>query len=55
MEEAHARVCERGEWALNEKRLLAAAGLGGLSERFTRAPARDAGRWVDEVARVLSA
>jgi hypothetical protein len=55
MEEAHARVCERGEWALNEKRLLAAAGLGGLSETFTRAPTRDAGRWVDEVARALAA
>jgi hypothetical protein len=30
IEEAHARVAERGEWHLNEKRVLAAAGLAGV-------------------------
>jgi hypothetical protein len=55
MEEAHARLCERGQWSLNEKRLLAAAGLGSLTEAFTRLPTRDPDRWVDEIARVLSA
>lgn len=57
MEEAHARVCERGEWALNEKRLLQAAGLGALGEEFARLPAAASAltSWVDEVARALSA
>ena len=55
MEEAHARVCERGQWTLNEKRLLATAGLGGLSEAFARLPAQSSALlvWVDEIARVL--
>ena len=30
LEEAHARCCQRRRWALNEKHLLAAAGLGEL-------------------------
>ncbi|HEX8830903.1 MAG TPA: nucleotidyltransferase domain-containing protein, partial [Longimicrobium sp.] len=56
MEEAHARVCERGEWTLNEKRLLATAGLDGVNHVFTRLPARASalGLWVDEVARALA-
>lgn len=57
MEEAHARVCERGQWTLNEKRLLATAGLEGLGGAFSRipAPASALGVWVDEVARALAA
>jgi len=56
MEEAHARVCERGRWVLNEKRLLAAAGLGGLNDAFTRlpAPASELLPWVEEIARALA-
>ena len=56
MEEAHARVCERGQWTLNEKRLLATAGLGALSEAFTRVPTQtsERSRWVDEIARALA-
>ena len=52
MEEAHARMCERGQWTLNEKRLLATAGLERLGDAFTRVPA-EAGAlvaWVDEIA-----
>lgn len=30
LEEAHARICERREWTLNEKRLVERAGLGPL-------------------------
>lgn len=56
MEEAHARMCERGQWTLNEKRLLATAGLEGLSDAFTRLPAEASalGLWVDEIARALA-
>jgi hypothetical protein len=54
MEEAHARVCERGEWTLNEKRLLATADLEGLNDAFARLPARALGPWVDEIARALA-
>jgi hypothetical protein len=55
MEEAHARVCERGQWTLNEKRLLGAAGLGTLGDAFARlpAPSRGLASWVDEIARAL--
>ena len=38
MEEAHAIVCERGQWVCNEKHLLEAAGLGGLNARFAEIP-----------------
>ncbi|MBK9179169.1 MAG: nucleotidyltransferase domain-containing protein [Acidimicrobiales bacterium] len=34
MEEAHARLAARGEWALNEKRIVAQAGLAHLRWRF---------------------
>jgi hypothetical protein len=55
MEEAHARACERGQWTLNEKRLLAAAGLGMLDDAFTQlpAPASALAPWVDAIARAL--
>ena len=57
MEEAHARVCERGEWTLNEKRLLAIAGLDELGDAFTRVPAQAGALelWVDEIGRALAA
>ena len=55
MEEANAHACEQGRWVLNEKRLLAAAGLDGLASHFARVPRRPAGltRWVEAVARAL--
>jgi hypothetical protein len=34
LEEAHARLCERREWVLNEKRLVERAGLGSLNALF---------------------
>lgn len=55
-EEAHARLSERGQWVLNEKRMLDAAGLGALQARFA-APAADAGGlapWLQTIAEALS-
>jgi hypothetical protein len=55
MEEAHAIVCERGQWVLNEKRLIEAAGLAGVHGLFGGVPADAAGlvKWVDLVANRL--
>jgi hypothetical protein len=55
VEEAHAVVCERGRWVLNEKRLLEAAGLDGLHALFARVPSEPADLvgWVDAAAREL--
>lgn len=56
MEEAHARVCARGRWTLNEKRLLAEAGLDAVGEAFASRPASASGlvAWVDVLARGLA-
>jgi hypothetical protein len=52
MEEAHAILCERGQWVCNEKRLIETAGLVGLHAVFARAPIESASlvQWVDIVA-----
>lgn len=52
MEEAHAIVCERGQWVCNEKRLLDAAGLGSLDVLFAAIPGERERlvRWVDLVS-----
>jgi hypothetical protein len=52
MEEAHAILCERGQWACNEKRLIEAAGIADLHDLFVRVPSDPAGlvQWVDLVA-----
>jgi hypothetical protein len=52
MEEAHAILCERGQWVLNEKRLLETAGLAGLHALFGHVPVEFAGlaQWVESVA-----
>ncbi len=57
MEEAHARVCERGRWVLNEKRLVEAAELDALNARFARVPAERAALagWVEGIAFDLAA
>src|SRR5262249_13537558 len=49
LEEAHARVCERGRWVLNEKRLVTAVGLEGTHTLFAGVPPDPAGltRWVE--------
>jgi hypothetical protein len=52
MEEAHAVVCERGQWVCNEKRLVETAGLGDLHALFAQVPNESARlvQWVDLVA-----
>jgi hypothetical protein len=52
LEEAHARLCERGLWVCNEKRLLDAAGLSALHSLFARVPTEQADLvgWVDAIA-----
>ena len=57
IEEAHARLCERGQWVLNEKRILERAGIGDIHSAFARAPstADDLVAWVTAVAGCLRA
>jgi hypothetical protein len=52
MEEAHAILCERGQWVCNEKRLIETAGLARLHALFAQIPNEFAGlaQWVDRVA-----
>jgi hypothetical protein len=52
MEEAHAILCERSQWACNEKRLIETAGLASLHAAFAQIPREPAKlvRWVDSVA-----
>jgi hypothetical protein len=47
-EEAHARVCARRRWVLNEKGLVEAAGLSEVQRWFAAVP-DDLLRWVNEV------
>jgi hypothetical protein len=42
MEEAHAILCERGQWVCNEKRLIETAGLVGLHALFAQVPIESA-------------
>ena len=49
MEEAHAVLCERRQWVCNEKRLLSAAGLDGLSTLFGEVGSPDLVEWVNRV------
>lgn len=52
MEEAHAILCERGQWVCNEKRLIETAGLAGLHALFAQVPIESERlvQWVDVVA-----
>ena len=52
MEEAHAIVCERGQWVCNEKRLIETASLAGVYALFAQVPLESASllQWVDLVA-----
>src|SRR5262249_45457539 len=43
MEEAHANLCERGQWVCNEKRLIEASGLAGLHAVFGQVLGEPAG------------
>ena len=54
IEEGHARLCERGEWVCNEKRLIEAAGLTGVHAVLVRTPDLSSlVQWVDLVAHRL--
>lgn len=52
MEEAHAIMCERGEWVCNEKRLIDTAGLTATQALFAHVPSERTGllEWLDHVA-----
>ena len=52
MEEAHAVLCERGQWVCNEKRLIETAGLAGVHALFGQVPIEPANllQWVELVA-----
>lgn len=51
LEEGHARLCARGQWVTNEKRLVSAAGLDAVQAVFIAPPISpvDVGRWLDSV------
>lgn len=53
VEEAHARLCARGEWVVNEKRILERAGLAGVQAAFAAGPGADLLGWVAGVAAAL--
>jgi hypothetical protein len=51
MEEAHAVLCERGQWVCNEKQLIESAGLAPVQSVFARTPDPSGlVQWVDLVA-----
>jgi hypothetical protein len=52
LEEAHAILCERGQWVCNEKKMIEAAGLAGVQALFGEIPSAAASlvKWVDLVA-----
>jgi hypothetical protein len=52
IEHAHAVLCERRTWVLNEKRIVEAAGLGEAQARFA-APAPDLVAWLDTLEQVV--
>jgi hypothetical protein len=56
MEEAHAILCERGQWVCNEKRMIEAAGLSELQALFTQVPNEPAKlvEWIDQIANRLA-
>jgi hypothetical protein len=50
MEEAHAILCERGQWVCNEKQLIELAGLAPVQSVFARTPdPSDLVQWVELV------
>jgi hypothetical protein len=56
IEDAHARLCEERTWALNEKRIVQAAGLERFHALFAAVPqsSDELGRWVDTAARTFA-
>lgn len=55
MEEAHARLSARGQWVLNEKRIVGAAGLDTAQALFSAPPsAIGSAPWLDTVQQCLT-
>ena len=56
VEEAHAVLAGRREWALNEKRIIERADLAAIHDRFARAPREPAALldWIADVERLLA-
>ncbi len=52
VEEAHAMLCERGQWVCNEKRLIESAALADVNDLFGHVPCDPSAldRWIDLVA-----
>lgn len=57
LEEAHAVLCERRQWSLNEKRLIDTAGLHDIQKRFAAVPGEPPSLldWVEGIAHELGA
>jgi hypothetical protein len=55
IEQAHAILCERQTWVLNEKRIVGQAGLGAVEPLFAAVPADPAALpgWVERVRAAL--
>lgn len=55
LEEAHARLCARGQWVLNEKRMVRAAGLETAQALFSSPQSTsDVAPWLDAVEQCLA-
>jgi hypothetical protein len=55
LEEAHARLCARGQWTLNEKRMISAASLDTAQALFSSPPsAIGSAPWLDAIQRCLT-
>lgn len=54
-EEAHAILCEHGQWVCHEKRLMETAGLADLHALFAQVPngSERLVEWIDRVAAQL--
>jgi hypothetical protein len=53
VEHAHALLCERRTWVLNEKQLIERAGLMQTQSLFAEGPPTDLVAWLDAVERTL--
>jgi hypothetical protein len=55
IEHAHALLCERRQWVLNEKRIIERAGLDATQELFVQMPRREElEQWLVAVSKALS-
>jgi len=54
VEHAHALLCERRTWVLNEKQIVQRAGLDAVEALFAAGPPADLVGWLDAVERALT-